>query len=688
MKHRTLLLRKSILIPIVILFFIFLLHFFADQIKITKKIELDTLDLRFALRGPQPTSGQVVIIAIDEKSIAKIGRWPWPRNTIAAMIDLLGRARPRAVGLDIIFSEPYALCARKTIENIAETAARHKASLPPAVTKELKSLLEQLDSDVVLGSSLTQAGDVTGAVYFTLPGHKGKEYCSPEQDLVQLRKSRYPLIANKDKEDIFPVINAREATVNITPLSRFMSSEGFVNYYPDFDGVMRRQPGVIRFRNDYYPSLALQLARFYLKIPLTRVKLVLGEEILLNRFKIPLSHKNDILINYYGPNETFPYFSFFDVLAGHIDPSLFTDKIVILGGTDPGLWDNINTPFSPNFPGVETHANLIENIINQDFLIDNLLTKSIGIIAVIVLVILASIFLPRFSPPGASLFFLLVAGAYLCLVQVLFVRYNMVINVVYPLSAFVMNYGAITVDSLMRERREKKKIKNIFESCVDKSIVRQILDHPEKLKLGGERKIVTVLFSDIADFTGTSEKLPPEITAKILDDYFSLMAQVVLKNKGTIDKYIGDGLMALFGAPVFYPNHALSACRAALEMVAEIDKLQEEWRANTGRNLSIRIGINTGEMVVGYIGSRDIMSYTAIGKEVNLAQRLEDINRKYDTSIIISSNTFDQVKDRVITAPLGKTRVKGIEQELSIYQLKGINETQKLSTSAGTVLGL
>ncbi len=665
-------LRKYLLIPILVLLSVLALYYFEGQIGILKKIELDTLDLRFKIRGRRQPDKNIAIIAIDEKSIAEIGRWPWDRGRIARMIGLLHRAGAEVIALDIIFSEPYAVSESGKIEELEQTLSRYPEQVPQILHRQVQDLKSIFNADRTLAETLAAAADVIGAVYFTLPGEKGKGLPCRRDAAKVLKKSRYRLIANKDKQNIYPVLKAREVTANIPVISGELTAEGFVNYTPDIDGLVRKQPAVIEYGGNYYSSLAIQAARLFLGIPPVKIKLLIGEKIRLGIIDIPLSEDNNFYINYYGPNESFPYYSFSDVLSGAIDPAVFKGKIVIIGGTDPALWDIVSTPFSTNLPGVEIHANILANILAGDYFKYNNFSKTANVLAVIALILLSALLLPRLPAFAAALVFVALFGGYFFIAQLLFNRLGLWLNLVYPLLALTLNFSAITIRSLIREQREKKRIKKIFSSCVAKSVVDEILAHPEKLKLGGERRLVTVLFSDIANFTGISEKISPENTAGLLNEYFTEMAKIIIANKGTIDKYMGDGLMAVFGAPLSYPDHARFACRAALEMLQGTKSLGKSWSQAQQADLSIRIGINTGEVMAGYIGSPDIMNYTVIGREVNIAQRLEGVNRKYNTSIIIGETTYEYVKADAEVRLLEPARVQGVEQILNLYELESL----------------
>jgi len=378
-----------------------------------------------------------------------------------------------------------------------------------------------------------------------------------------------------------------------------------------------------------------------------------------------------MLINYLGPAKTFPHYSITDIINGRLKPALFKNKIVLVGATATGIYDMRVTPFSTIFPGIEIHATVIDNILHQSFLKRPGWTGLIDIAAIIFLGLIIGIVLPRVRAiPGVFLSLLLLA-AYILINRFIFSHYNLWLNLVYPVVTILAAYLGITIYKYITEEREKKKIRGAFQYYLTPSVINEVLKDPSKLKLGGEKKDLTVLFSDIRGFTTVSENMSPEELVHLLNEYLTAMTDVVFKHEGLLDKYMGDAIMAVFGAPLPQDDHPVRACMTAIGMMEELKKLQKKW-ADEGRPvLDIGIGMNSGEMVVGNMGSDMRFDYTVMGDNVNLGSRLEGINKEYGTNVIISEHTYNRSRNEFFCRELDLVRVKGKEFPVRIYELLG-----------------
>jgi adenylate cyclase len=387
--------------------------------------------------------------------------------------------------------------------------------------------------------------------------------------------------------------------------------------------------------------------------------------------QIPADETGQLLINYYGPSGTFATYSVVDILSGKVPTEALKDKLVFIGATEIGIADVKPTPFSPVFPGVETHATVAGNILDGSFLIKNSLTKALDIVLLMILP-LALVFLLMRAQKTFLGFFVFIAFVSLLLLgnYLLFTRLNTLLSILYPglslcfVYIFFEGYRNLVIES------RNRYLRRAFSSYVSPELVTEILQDPDKLKLGGETKNITVLFSDIRGFTTLSELITPVTLVSILNSYLSPMTQIIMDEHGTLDKYIGDAIMAIFGAPVDVSNHPERACKAALYMLKNLEKLNQEWKERDWPHISIGIGINTGEAIVGNMGTDIRFEYTAIGDTVNLASRLEGLNKLYGTEIIISKSALEGLpSSQFFVRELDLVRVMGKEQPISIFEL-------------------
>jgi adenylate cyclase len=615
-----------------------------------KEVDLRYSDFRFKkLRGIVKPGSEVVIVAIDEKSINELGRWPWSRKRIALLVDELKDYGAKTVAFDVIFSEP-----------------------------------ESESADGMLSSSIKRAGNIVLGYYFRPTSTQEPS----SESFNQLNRSSIRLIkfAGKPTSNFlgeFPFVE-----LNIPEIGAEAEGFGFFNFpNPDTDGVFRRAQLLIVFDEEIYPSLDLESIRYFLQGNiLLRVDSYGLEGINIGQKNIPTNENGELLINYYGPTGTFPTYSAVDVISGKIPEETLKDKLVFIGATEIGIYDARSTPFDASFPGVEIHATVVGNILDGRFLIQNSLTKGLDIILLFILPIFLVLLLMRAQ--GTFIGFTILLAfiiLHLFLNYLFFARFKLILSALYP--GLSLTFAYIFFEgyrNLVIERRSRY-LRRAFSSYVSPALVAEILQNPDKLKLGGESRIITVLFSDIRGFTTLSEKTPPEMLVSLLNEYLSPMTQIVMDERGTLDKYIGDAVMAIFGAPLDVPDHSKRACMAALSMLDKLEKLNQEWKGKGWPHISIGVGINTGEAIVGNMGADVRFDYTAIGDTVNLASRLEGLNKFYGTDIIISKSTLEDINSSK-TPPTSKkeempflireldlVQVKGKEEPISIYELMGLD---------------
>ena len=657
----------------VLVILIALVLFFVDA-PFLRFMELKALDLRMVSRGAMPSGGETIIVTIDERSLSELGRWPWPRTTIAKLVDALKGYGAKAVGFDIVFAEPDDNSSLKTVAELARDVKNIGIG-----DSRLYGLLEQkqkaADTDAALARSIETAKNITLGYFFHITkkevGHLTEQQITAGENAVA--NGRFQMVRAKKGADEAPLIHAYAAQSNIPQLSEAGENGGYFNAFPDSDGVIRWSPLVIKFRDNHYASLALSLLVQYLEWPLLALNLAeFGvENIRLDKIEIPTDESGRLLMNYLGPAKTFPHYAVSDILSGRISADKINGKIVLIGATATGIYDLRVTPFSAVYPGVEIHATVIDNILHQNFLIHSGWTKFLDVCLIIVVGLIMGFAVPRVRAMAGIGLSLALVSAFVLANTAIFVRYNIWMNLIYPVLTMMTIYLGITVYRYVTEEREKKKVRGAFQYYLTASVVNEILKDPSKLKLGGDKKNLSVMFSDIRGFTSISEKLTPEELVQLLNEYLTAMTDVVFKYDGLLDKYIGDAVMAVFGAPLDQPDHAIRACRTAIDMMSELRRLREKWAAEGRPDVNIGVGINTGDMVVGNMGSQMRFDYTVMGDSVNLASRLEGTNKEYRTNVIISEFTLEQIKDEFFCRELDSVQVKGKKRPVRIFELLG-----------------
>jgi adenylate cyclase len=657
----------------VLVILVALVLFFIDA-PFLRFMELKALDLRMVYRGALPAGPETVIVTIDEKSLSELGRWPWPRTTLARLVDTLKGYGAKAVGFDIVFAEPDANSSLKTVADL---------------TKEVKTLgvgdqriygllaekQKLADTDAALARAIERAKNVTLGYFFHISekevGHLTEEQIAAgEKDIAN---SRYQMVRAGTGASDAPLVRAYAAQPSLPQLTEAGENSGYFNSFPDSDGVIRWSPLVIKFRDYYYSSLALSMIVQYLDWPMLVLNIAeYGvDSVALDKLKIPTNEGGRMLIKYLGPGKTFPHYSIADILAGRLPAEKFKGKIVLVGATATGIYDMRVTPFSAVYPGVEIHANVIDNILHGNFLVHSGWTKFLDMCTIVLVGLIMGIAVPRVKAVAGIALCLALIGAFVGANVTIFTRTNTWLNLIYPVLTMMTAYLGITIYRYVTEEREKKKIRGAFQYYLTASVVNEIIKDPSKLKLGGDKKHLSVMFSDIRGFTSIAEKLSPEELVRLLNEYLTAMTDIVFKYDGLLDKYIGDAIMAVFGAPLEQPDHAMRACRTGIEMMAKLQQLRTKWSAEGRPDVNIGVGINSGDMVVGNMGSEMRFDYTVMGDSVNLASRLEGTNKEYGTNIIISEFTHAIVKDEMYCRELDAVRVKGKKLPVRLYELLG-----------------
>jgi adenylate cyclase len=663
------------------------------------RLELNTLDVRFQFRGRVTPDPRIIIVDIDQRSQEQLGRWPFPRIHFVHLMDALREDGAKVVAFDMTFSKPDQTVL--PLQDLsADLAAEKKQGL--AVSSAVQSAIDrrekQYNYDEQFAESLKRFGHVVLGNYFlyttadlqgvsneALDNYANLLAYFPFPQVVGYPQAlgeagRVKVIHIYENQYLVP----RGAEANAPDFTAAVASEkggaGFFNVTVDADSVVRRLPLAIPYGRDpnlanwdFYPSLDVQAIRLFLGLRDEDMKLNYGDAgITTLQFGPHLTvHPDDLsrlLVNFHGPSQTYPYVSFGDVALRKFQPGTFKDKIVLIGASATGIGDLRATPFGGiDFPGVEIHANLIDNILNQQFLVHHApqVLTDIGFIFLfgLPLGLWLAVVQPRWMAAGLLLlvpFGGIVYWAFL---------HGWWLNFIVPaLFTLVPNVSLVALYRVFFEEQEKRKIRGAFQQYVPPEVVRRLLTDPERVK--PRKTEVTVLFSDIRGFTTISEKLDAQELAGLLNVYLTDMTKIIFRHQGTLDKYIGDAVMAIWGAPFDAPDHAAKCCDAAVEMLSKLTDLQKDWRARGYPHLDIGIGINTGIASVGNMGSALRHGYTAMGDSVNLASRLEGLNKEYGTRIVISESTRREIRsDKLIFRELDLIRVKGKLQPVTIFEV-------------------
>jgi adenylate cyclase len=657
-----------------------------------RDIEQSTLDLRFELRGSRPHDPRIVIVGIDEKTLQKIGSFPLPRNSYALLVNRLSAGGARVVALDATFPTLETNSAEDALQKLKSEMG---TSVSSALLKKIEALEKASDQDASFAVALKNAGNV-------VLGHVFLDPTRAQTGDPELAEAYFNIVWAKNFPQVLKVKSkdgrdfdlgkswidaggtvAAGVEANITKLAEAAASYGFININPDPDGTLRRALLIERYRDqDFFPSLALQVVREYEKIPDQDIAAYIAsnglERIQFGRHGIRQARNGTALINYTGPYNTYQHYSMWDVMSGTVPPETFRDKIVLVGGTALAIGDMRNTPFAAQdaaYMGVEVHANIIDNVLHSEERGRGFLTRGYNeeVIDIGFILLFGLVFGFLFGPIDpfySTISVLATLGAFAWFVYFMFAAQGRWLSFVIPAGTLVVNYAAITSFRMFFEEREKRKIRKTFSQYLSPDVIGLIEKDPQKyIRPGGESKELSVMFSDIRGFTTISEGLTPDELVNLLNEYLGQMTDIVFANQGTLDKYIGDAIMAFWGSPYPQADHAIRGCNCALQMVRSLEKLNSKWQTEGRPPIAIGIGLNTGQLNVGNMGSAKRLSWTVMGDNVNLASRLEGINKEYHTQIVISEATYKQVGARFVCRELDKIRVKGKKLPVNIYEL-------------------
>ena len=598
-------------------------------------LENKSIDWRFTWRGPIATTGEVVVVALDDKSVAREGRWPWPREKVAQLVHQVQAASPQVVVLDIVFSEPA------------------------AGDDELARVLRDSKS-TILGYYFYQSSD-----------ELKKAEVSPEilqQSFESVLPTAFPEISGRAGQ--FPEMAG--VVANVPALAQAASAQGYFNVMPDRDGSVRRFYLMADYRGKVFPFMGLEALSHYedgfdpVLVTDTGGNL---DGIAVGKRLIPTSPQGSVLVNYRGGTEAFRIISATDILSGKIAKEELAGKTILVGATAVGIYDLRVTPISANLPGVVAEANLVDMLYRGDFLVQDVWMSLWNAVALTVIPLLLGIVLFRLRLLTGVIAALLALGAYGYCSTMLF-AHGYVVALATPSLEWLLLMMGITTYRGWTEERQKRQIRQAFRAYLHPKLVEELTEHPEGLALGGKRAVCTVLFCDVKNFSTISEKMEPEQLTRMMNAFFDPICQAIMSEGGYIDKLIGDAVMAVFGAPVASPEHAVQACRAALAMQKVVHKLEPQFQNEFGvSEFKLRIGIHTGPVVVGNMGTRERLNYTVMGDTVNLASRLEGANKDVGTDILISQATVDAAGAKISAHYKDTIQVKGKAEHIKVYTI-------------------
>ena len=636
-----------------------------SQTTILAGLEWNAIDFRFYVRDPSQkpvkleegvrlskinpkARNDIVIVGIDENTVREFSdkgiQWPFPWEIHAKLTNFLSTGNPLAIFFDIMFLD-------------------HKPG-----EAELAKAIKDSNNSFVDYPFETEEVDIP--------------YADHDERLRLLENIKFPL----DPDDDY-IQRVQDVTPPTPDIIRASKGIGFANIFPGRDGIDRGMPLIMKYKGAYYPNIDLIVAMHYYGIGVEDVEIKIGKYIKLKNIPkekmakpnnkreviIPIDEFGSMDVNFIGSSGSYQHYSYgmFAQDGTMKGNDSFKDKILLIAAyaVTGVATDEKKSPYGPIF-GIENHANALNTILNQDFLFK--LSDFQNIIIMLIIALLLGFLVPRMSIGISLITTVVLVIIYFFASTMLFNSFSIITAFSTPIIQMAVTYSMLVTYRVVNEQQEKKYIRQTFSKFVSKSVVDELLKDPSKIKLGGDKKILTVLFSDIRGFTSISERLTPEGLVEHLNIYLQSMTDLIIKYDGTLDKYIGDAVMAFWGAPIEMENHALNACKSAIEMMQALRGLNKRWEHENKPTLDIGVGINTGDMIVGNMGSAARMDYTIMGDNVNLGSRLEGTTKFYRTGIIISESTYQYVKDDVIARELDLIRVKGKVLPVKIYELMAI----------------
>jgi adenylate cyclase len=649
-------------------------------LRFVTELDLGIGDARLRALMPRTPDARIVIVDIDEKSLAEIGRWPWGRNRLAALTDeLFARQHAAVVGFDVVFAEPDTSSGLAELERLAARSAALAALLAPQLAAllapQLAALRPELDFDARFARSLAGRNAVLG-YYLTneRDGRRTGVLPAPVFDAAVLQGR--------------PIAFTRwdGYAANLALFASAAPSAGYFNNVPDPDGLVRSVPLISEVGGRHYEALALAMFRVYTGAPAVRpgfpTQRLLPRDydalqsVLLEQgadaVAIPVDAQVHVRVPFRGPGGprggSFEYVSASDLLQGRVAADHLKGKLVLVGSSAPGVYDQRATPVAEVYPGVEVHANLLSGLLDGRLPVQPDWASSFEVMQLLLVAAVLAAALPRLRAVRAAQFALGV-GAALVAINLWALRAQALLL---PLAASLLLgaliYVGITVWGYIVEGRSRRSLARLFGTYVPPELVAEMARDPARYSMRAENRVLTVMFCDMRNFTRVSEQLAPEDLRALINRFFSSMTTAIREQRGTLDKYIGDAIMAFWGAPLADPAHAAHAVRAALAMTQRLQALNADLRARRLPEIGVGIGLNTGLVCVGDMGSSMRRSYTAMGDAVNLASRVEGLTRHYGVDVLVGESTRAEAGDgEWHWIEVDRVRVKGKQRSVTLF---------------------
>jgi adenylate cyclase len=629
-----------------------MIHSFIERLNnIGYDIQLRTYVLTLEEKPELP----VAIIDIDDRSLEAEGRWPWPRSKLAQLTDELQKQGASVIAYDIFFSETEPNIANQVLDALSK-----EDRLTIDFTNELKKAIPLFDNDTIFADSLADKQVVLALGFLPRP---------QEQNILP----RPMLTLAAEELGQIDIYRAKGYISNIPILMKAAKTAGFINIFADIDGIIRHAPLVIEYKGNLYPSLALQAV---MKVLGQKVELIMPrygterklEGVRIGSTVIPTDARGQVLIPFIGKSYTFPYFSATDVLQHKLPKDALLGKILFVGTSATGLGDLQSTAIQNPFPGVEIQATLANGILTNDFSYKPAWTLGANIVLTVLFGMICSVLFAYVGPRTLGFIIISLPPLLLFTNNIIWKETGLVLSLLIPVILILILALTNIIYGYLFESRRRERLKQMFGQYVPEKHIDEMLHSKSNYALRGEDRDMSVLFADIRSFTTISEGMSASELVDMLNTFFTPMTEVIFKHRGTIDKYVGDLIMAFWGAPLKDKHHARHAIESALEMQKNVKKLQPILAERNWSSIQIGIGINSGIMSVGDMGSRYRRNYTVLGDAVNLASRVESLTKFYGVDIMVTEYT-QKNQNKFIFRKLDRVRVKGKKHGIEIYEV-------------------
>ncbi|WP_353518241.1 CHASE2 domain-containing protein [Thalassotalea sp. SU-HH00458] len=643
-----------------------------DVQELFQRIEGILYDIRLLAtlpETPRQFDENVIIIDIDEKSLAEQGRYPWSRSKISQLVDNLMANGVVVVAFDIVFPEPE--------DNPVDVITDKNKQLTPQFLKEIITLKQSVDADLQLSNSITNAEVVLGMMF-------DDENASNSQTTERTDSIASHVNWEIPVDGVSDIAQYNKVLKNIDVLSQNASGSGFINSVPESDGFIRKASLVINYQGKLYPSLALEAARVYTLSDHINTESELNnrnywlQSLSFGDHKIPTNEKGQVLIPFKGGQKSFEYISATDVIENRVPAEKLEGSVAFVGTSAIGLADLRATSVGIQYPGVEVHANVFEGLMHPEIIpVEPDITLAIQFILLFITGLVLSILMNNQGP--MRIFYICFAALiiHLALNWSLWLFFKVSLpqsQLLLVIIWLTLYFGSV---GFFLENYRRKHIKGVFDQYVPPAYIDKLLATGKGISLTPERRVMSVLFADIRDFTQLSENFTPDELSEFINEYLSENTRIIFEKQGTIDKYVGDMVMAFWNAPLDDDQHEIHAVDTALAMIATTQAMSKKFKERGWPAINIGVGVSTGDMIVGDMGSTYRKAYTVLGDEVNLGSRIESLTKFYGVSLLISEQTYQAVtKQGMLCRQVDTIRVKGKQKPTTIYEPIGLKADQ------------